>query len=97
MQSDRSSSRSLKEYADERDLDLFWSEIRPRREPVTRRWFVPGVLLLVTLSIPWYLPAEIVGDVVGGLPLWTWIALACSVAVAALTAWVGLAHWDDDA
>jgi hypothetical protein len=87
---------ALQEYADERDLDAFWREARPRREPVGRRWFVPSILVLLALSIPWYVPTELVARVVGGLPLWTWIALACSMAVAGITAWVGIAHWDDD-
>jgi len=84
------------EYADERDAAAFWREVGPRREPIRWRWFLPGVLALLVLSIPWYLPKDLVGGVVAGMPVWTWIALLCSVGVAGLTAWVGLRHWDDD-
>ena len=86
----------LGEYADERNLERFWREAPPRREPLRQRWFVPAVLVLVALSVPWYLPQRLVSSMVGGLPIWTWITVACSAGIAAITAWVALRHWDDD-
>lgn len=96
MHRDRPQPVLRQEYADERDISAFWREAQPQREPMRWRWFLPGVLVLLVSSIPWYLPGELVSGVIAGLPVWTWIALFCSVALAALTAWVGLRHWDDD-
>jgi hypothetical protein len=84
------------EYSGDRDLGRFWREVEPRREPVRRRFFLPSVLVLVILSIPWYWPAGTTGRMFGGLPVWMWIALVCTAAVAVLTSWVALREWDDD-
>lgn len=84
------------EYTDDRDLEQFWSEVTPRREPMNRRWFLPAVAAISALSIPWYLPAGSIGRMVGGLPVWIWTALAATASIAALTAWMALREWDDD-
>ena len=84
------------EYAGERDMSRFWREIKPRREPLDSRWFLPSVLLLMVISVPWYLPSGFVGRLYGGLPVWIWIALACSVLLAAITSFVALRSWRDD-
>ena len=84
------------EYSGERDMDCFWREIRPRREPLQLRWFLPTVLLLVIASVPWYLPAGTVGRIVLGLPVWIWTALLCALGVGAVTSYVALCAWRDD-
>ena len=89
--------RPLGEYDGDRDEDRFWREIRPQREPVGQRWFLPAVLLLLALSIPWYPVGAWYERSLAGLPLWLWTALACSAAVALLTACAVLMLWDDDA
>ena len=81
------------EYADERDDDVFWTAIRPAHEPLQHRWFLPAVLTILTLSVPWYLPHELGDRLVGGLPLWTWITVVCSAALATVTAWASLRLW----
>lgn len=84
------------EYADDRDMERFWRSIRPRDEPVRRRWFLPAVIVLLLVSVPWYLPEGFEGGRPGGLPVWVWVALICSVAISCLTCWVALTAWDDD-
>lgn len=89
--------RRLGEYGRDRDEDRFWLEIRPRREPVERRWFLPAVLSLLALSVPWYTLGSWYERSLFGLPLWLWTALACSAGVSLVTAWAVLMLWDDDA
>ena len=84
------------EYTGERDMSRFWREIKPRREPLDKRWFLPSVLVLMVISVPWYLPSGFVGRLYGGLPVWIWIALVCSVLLAAITSFVALRSWRDD-
>ena len=87
---------SLGEYQSERDMDRFWREVKPRREPLQKRWFLPLVFLILAVQVPWYWRAGATGPFIGGLPLWIWIAIVSSVAMAGLTAFMGLRHWDDD-
>ncbi len=61
-----------------------------------RRWFLPLILLLLGVSVPWYLPEGFMGPRFHGLPIWMWVALLCSVLVAIVTAVMALACWDDD-
>jgi hypothetical protein len=84
------------EYDDERDLEAFWAEVRPRREPMQQRWFLPLIVVLLALSIPWYRKSGEIGAIVLGLPVWVWVALACSALVAATTALMAFRFWDDD-
>ena len=95
--SDRKPQKRLGEYDGDRDEEHFWREIRPQREPIGRRWFLPAVLLLLALSIPWYSVGSWYERSLAGLPLWLWTALACSAGVALLTACAVLMLWDDDA
>jgi len=84
------------EYAGERDMERFWQEIKPQREPMQRRFFLPLILLLIAVSVPWYLPTGMMGRLVGGLPIWMWTALASSLGISAVTAFVCLFSWEDD-
>lgn len=84
------------EYQGGRDMDLFWAEVKPKREPMERWWYLPTVLAIVVLSVPWYWETGTVGKIIGGLPVWVWITVVCSLAISSLTAWVALRHWDDD-
>jgi len=84
------------EYANERDMDVFWSAIRPADEPLRHRWFLPTVVVILVLSVPWYLPSEIGDRLVSGLPLWTWITVVCGTALAAVTAWASLRLWRNE-
>jgi hypothetical protein len=58
------------------------------------RWFLPGVLLALGMSVPWYWPSA--PPIVAGLPLWVWTTLACSGVLSALTGIAALVAWDDD-
>ena len=95
-QGEDQSAPSDLEYSGERDMARFWREIRPRHEPLDKRWFLPIVLVLMVISVPWYLPPGFVGRLYGGLPVWIWIALVCSVVLAAITSFVALRSWRDD-
>lgn len=92
---DRTES-SHREYHDERDMDRFWAEIKPEREPMQQRWFIPLLLLLAVASVPWYLPGGVTGRIVGGLPIWVWTAVACSAGISTLTAVLAIRFWSDD-
>ena len=84
------------EYSGERDMERFWEAVKPRKEPLQKRWFLPLVVLLVLASVPWYLPTGFVGEFYGGLPVWIWITLGCSVLIAGVTCYVALRSWSDD-
>ena len=85
-----------REYAGERDLDELWKELRPKREPMQKRFFLPAIVGLLILSIPWYHTPGTTGTLIGGLPTWVWVSLGCSAAIAAVTAVMALRYWDDD-
>ena len=85
------------EYNSERDMDRFWSvATRLRREPAKQVWFLPGLILVVVLSVPWYRTGGEIGEVVGGLPLWVWTGLACALGVSVITGVGAVVFWQDD-
>lgn len=86
----------LGEYQGERDMDAFWAEIKPEREPMQQRWFLPAILGILAISVPWYWKAGATGPIILGLPLWIWVALACSLAVSTITALMALRYWRDE-
>ncbi len=85
----------LPDYGDERDQDAFWEAIRPADEPLRHRWFLPAVVLILAVSVPWYLPDSVGGRLAGGLPVWTWITIGCGFALAVVTAFASLRLWRD--
>ena len=85
----------LADYGDERDQDAFWEAIRPEDEPLRHRWFLPVVLVILAVSVPWYLPSSVGGRLLGGLPVWTWITIACGFALAVVTSFASLRLWRD--
>ncbi len=89
-------SPELGEYHDQRDMDLFWKEVRPRREPIQQRWYIPLVLLIVVVSVPWYWKQGVTGKIIAGLPLWIWITILCSLVISVITATMALRQWDDE-
>ena len=84
------------EYAGERDMDRFWRVAQSIREPFQQRWYIPAVLVLVIVSVPWYRKPGVVGKLIGGLPAWVWTSLLCTVGVSALIAVGVLRFWRDD-
>lgn len=84
------------EYDSERDMQAFWAEIRPRREPMQRRWFLPAIFVLLAISIPWYRRAGEIGAMAWGLPVWVWVALGASGLISVVTAVMSLFFWDDE-
>ncbi len=91
----RSAGKRAAEYAGERDLDAFWRATELPSEPATRRWYIPTLLLLVVLSVPWYWKAGVLGALYFGMPAWIWISLGCTLGVSALTALGALRFWRD--
>ena len=85
----------LSEYGNERDQDAFWEAIRPADEPLRHRWFLPVVVVVLAISVPWYLPDPVGGRLIGGLPVWTWITIACGFVLAVVTAFASLRLWRD--
>ena len=101
---------SKREYADERDMDRFWEVARLEREPARQWWYIPLILGLLFISIPWYVTLHLaVGEGEGffaflfpkwealllGLPLWIWIPLGCTLGLSTLTAFAILRFWRD--
>ena len=84
------------EYDGTRDMDAFWAAAKPASEPTRKRWYVPLLLVLVVISVPWYRSAGSMGELVFGMPAWVWVSLICTVGVSALTA-LGIArYWRDE-
>ncbi len=84
------------EYNDERDMDHFWAVAQKLRlEPLRQKWFLPVLLILIIISIPWYRTPGESGAIIAGLPAWVWTSLACAAGVATLTAVGALLFWKD--
>ncbi len=88
-------AKRLSDVEDERDQDAFWEAIRPADEPLRHRWFLPVVVLILVVSVPWYLPPSVGGRLAAGLPVWTWITIVCGLFLAAVTAFASLRLWRD--
>ncbi len=88
-------NRRLSEYRDERDPDVFWAAVRPADEPMRHRWFLPAVVAILIVSVPWYLPSSVGDRLALGLPVWTWVTILCGLALAMVTAFASLRLWRD--
>ena len=96
-----------REYADERDMDRFWEVARLEREPARQWWYIPLILALIFMSIPWLTPPDFVkvaeegplaifvGTELFGLPFWIWITGACTLGLSILTSFAVLRFWRD--
>jgi hypothetical protein len=80
----------------DRDIDAFWAEARPTSEPTRRRWYIPALLILIALSVPWYREAGTMGELIFGMPGWVWVSLLCTAGVSVLTALAALRFWRDE-
>ncbi|NIJ12616.1 hypothetical protein FHU38_002960 [Saccharomonospora amisosensis] len=67
---------------------------RPLREPIRKPWIWAGLIVILLLGIPWYLPAGVIEPVVLGLPLWTIVAIGSSILLCGYLTWVISAHWN---
>jgi len=85
-----------KEYDGERDMDKFWAATKLAREPVKQKWFLPILLILIIISVPWYHSGGEIGRMIGGFPGWVWISLLCTVAMSILIAVGTLFFWRED-
>ena len=85
----------LSDYSDERDPDVFWAAVRPADEPMRHRWFLPAVVVILIVSVPWYLPSSVGDRLALGLPIWTWVTIVCGLFLAAVTAFASLRLWRD--
>lgn len=94
-EAEKRQAEPTREYSDERDMERFWAAIEPENEPAKQRWYIPGLLLCVVMSIPWYLPTGHIGRLVGGLPIWIWTSLGCTLGVSILTTIATLRYWKD--
>jgi hypothetical protein len=88
--------KSETEYNDERDMDRFWAVADSlRKEPLRQKWFLPLLLVCITISIPWYRASGESGAIIAGLPTWVWTSLACAAGISILTAIGTLLFWKD--
>jgi len=95
MDTPKNSTRAA-EYDGERDMDAFWAAAKTSSEPGRKRWYVPLLLVLVILSVPWYRAAGSMGELIHGMPGWVWVSLLCTVGVSSLTAVGILWFWRDE-
>lgn len=65
------------------------------KNPLTRRGIVLLYIVLLSLAIPWYWPADDVRHIFG-LPLWALATLGAVFATSVLTAFVYLLGVDSD-
>ncbi len=77
-------------------MHAFWQAVKLKKEPLTQKWFLPVLIVLLAGSVPWYRSEGIIGSVVLGFPVWIWTSIICSVGVAILTAVGILFFWRDD-
>ncbi|NYH77726.1 hypothetical protein FHR84_001040 [Actinopolyspora biskrensis] len=64
------------------------------REPIRAPLAWSGLLLLVLLGVPWYLPEGTIGPVLLGFPLWTLGAVLSSLAICGYLSWMLLSLWE---
>jgi hypothetical protein len=84
------------EYNDERDMDRFWAVATSlSREPLRQKWFLPLLIAVIAISIPWYRSSGESGSIIAGLPGWVWTSLICTAAVSVITAVGVLVFWKD--
>lgn len=88
--------RTASEYADERDMERFWQTARLTREPLKQRWYVPALILLIIVSIPWYRTSGDSEPFLFGLPAWILVPLVCALGLSILTTLAILRFWGDD-
>lgn len=90
--------KKRQEYDGEQDRERFWSVAESlKSEPVKQRWFLPILILVIVVSVPWYRNGGEIGNVIGGLPGWVWTGLICALGVSLITAIGTLLFWKDDA
>lgn len=98
------------EYESERDMDRFWEVAQLECEPAKQWWYIPLILGLIVVSIPWYTGLYMtVAEGEGffafialdwdahvlGLPLWIWIPVGCTLGLSILTSVAVLCFWRD--
>lgn len=83
------------EYHGQQDREAFWEAAALDREPAKQRWYLPALLVLIVLSVPWYREAGSMGALVWGMPVWIWTSLGCTAGVSVLTAVAALRFWRD--
>ena len=84
------------EYNGERDMKRFWEVNRLKSEPAKQKWYIPILIVLVILSVPWYRTSGEIGNIIAGLPGWVWTSLICTVGISILTAVGVLKFWKDE-
>lgn len=67
---------------------------RPLREPVRNPWLWVAMGVVVLIGVPLYLPAGVIGPLVGGVPLWLLVSVAATAAFSAVTCWACLRAWN---
>ncbi|GAA1210262.1 hypothetical protein [Prauserella alba] len=65
-----------------------------RREPIRNPWIWIGLVVIVLVGIPWYLPPGTLYPLLFGLPVWTLVAVASSVGVCGFLHWALSKHWN---
>lgn len=67
---------------------------RGKSEPIRKWWIWAGMIVIILLGIPWYLPTGLIEPVVFGLPLWTIVAIGSSILLCVYLSWILRRHWN---
>ena len=81
--------------------------VQLEREPARQFWYIPLIILIIVVSIPWSGlrffeteapagPSSNSETIILGLPLWIWIPLGGTLCLSILTAFAVLRFWRDD-
>lgn len=65
-----------------------------RREPIRNPWIWIGLIAIILVGIPWYLPPGTLHPLVFGMPMWTLVAVASSIGVSGFLHWALSRHWN---
>ncbi len=80
---------------DQLEIEEFWRVATPEREPFQVRAFRWGVVLILAVATPWYLPDRWGMRILAGLPVWVWVALSAAFLLAVLSSFGALVWWRD--
>jgi len=64
------------------------------KEPIRKPWIWIVLVVLVLLSVPWYLPVGTYKPIVWGFPYWAFISLVLTIAIAGFVTWIVNREWD---
>ncbi|MEW6244949.1 MAG: hypothetical protein AB1497_11990 [Bacillota bacterium] len=68
--------------------------MRKVKEPIKNPLIWVGLIVIILLTVPWYLPASATRPVILGFPLWAALSGFFTIVLSAFLTWVLSAQWD---